>query len=241
MEPDIAGPRSLLLLAGWLLSASGCGAGPTGHSGPCPAGMVQIDAGDARLGVRSHRQPWQGSARTVALAAYCVDTYEYPNVAGATPKAFVTFDEAQAWCAAAGKRLCTGDEWERACRGPQGRLHPYGDVRDPTACNTPIEGTGPLPGRAAPVSVAGAFPRCVTPEGVFDLGGNLSEWVDEPWAGVPEPFAPRAKVDPETWRTLRGGTMWSQTFYGQDCTSAHGHPRSTLRSTDDGFRCCLTP
>lgn len=93
----------------------------------------------------------------------------------------------------------------------------------------------------APVAAAGASPRCVTPEGVYDLDGNVSEWVDQPWDGAPEPFARAGRVDPETWRTVRGGTMWSETFHGHDCTSAHGHIRSTFRGMDDGFRCCLSP
>lgn len=217
---------------------AGCAMAP---QQPCPVGMVYIAAGTVELGLRQPQAPWHQPARAVALAAYCIDTYEHPNVAGARPTFMASFDDAVTSCAAVGKRLCTADEWERACRGPQGRLHPYGDERDATACNTPIEGSGPPAGAPAPVAVAGAFPRCVSAEGVFDLDGNLSEWVDQPWSGAPEPFAVDAVVDPASWRTVRGGTMWSRTFYGQDCTSAHGHHRSTFRSMDDGFRCCRDP
>ena len=91
--------------------------------------------------------------------------------------------------------------------------------------------------RAQPSTKAGGWERCRTPEGVYDLNGSVSEWVADPWTGGPEPFNPEARVDPETWGTLRGGTMWSGTFYGQDCTSRHGHA-GHFRNIDDGFRCC---
>jgi len=221
-----------------ILLLSACG-GSTAR--PCPDGMVSIPAGTVVLGERNPHQAWHQPARSIDLPAYCIDVYEYPDREGALPRSNVSWEEAQASCESAGKRLCTSDEWERACRGTSERLYGYGNQRDPAACNTPIEGSGPGPGTPAPLAASGSFARCHTPEGVYDLNGNLSEWVADPWAGAPEPFNLQAKVDPASWRTLRGGTMWSHTFYGQDCTSAHGHDKSGFRNMDDGLRCCLTP
>lgn len=218
-------------MGGWvLLLLSGC---PEAEV-RCPQGMVMIPAGPARLGVDQPRV-WQETSRTVSLHAYCIDTYEYPNVAGEPPQAQVTWDDANAACLSIGKRLCTAAEWERACRGPEGRMYAYGETRDATACNTPIEGGSPGP--VPPKTKSGGWSRCQTPEGVFDLNGSLSEWVSDPWDGEPEPFNRELTVNPDTWRTLRGGTMWSQTFYGQDCTSRHGH-QTSFHNIDDGFRCC---
>ena len=216
---------SALLGCRWLVAPS------------CPEGMVLIPAGLVALGVEDPR-PWQQSSRMVRLDAFCVDIYEFPNQAGAPPQAQLDWQQALDACTTIGKRLCTSDEWERACRGTTGRLYSYGNTRDPEACNTPIEGSGPGHG-TQPYTASGAWPRCKTPEGVYDLNGSLSEWVSDPWDGDPEPFNREARVDRETWRTLRGGTMWSQTFYGQDCTSRHGH-HTSFHNIDDGFRCCKT-
>ena len=71
---------------------------------------------------------------------------------------------------------------------------------------------------------------------MYDLNGSLSEWTSDFWDGPPEPFNAEAKVDAH-WFTLRGGTMWNRTFYGQDCSSRHGHRRS-FENMDDGARCC---
>lgn len=200
--------------------------------------MVHIPGGQTTLGGARARGGLRGPT-PVTLRAFCIDTYEFPNQAGARPKAHVTWPQAQAACAEAGKRLCTEDEWERACRGPENRRYSYGDTRDAARCNTPIAGTGPGP-EGPPVAASGAHPQCRTSEGVYDLNGNLSEWTASGYAGPPEPFNRAATTDPATWRVVRGGTMWSETFYGQDCLSRHGHD-DAFKNMDDGFRCCADP
>jgi eukaryotic-like serine/threonine-protein kinase len=202
----------------------------------CPEGMALIPAGPAVLGLAHPVHPWHRPQAKVQLGAYCMDRYEYPNQAGVKPRANVGWDEAARLCAAAGRRLCTEDEWERACRGPNGQTYVYGDTRDARRCNTPIEGSGPGP-NPPPLAASGAHEGCVSAEGVYDLNGNLSEWVSDPWTGQPEPFNRKAVPDAEGWRAMRGGTMWNQTFYGQDCLSRHGHARA-FQNMDDGFRCC---
>jgi len=201
--------------------------------------MVTIPGGAVTLGVEGHRQRWQQAPRTATLETYCIDVYEYPNQKGVLPKASVTWEEAREACEAEGKRLCTSDEWGRACRGTEGRSFAYGEVRDAERCNTPLEGSGPQGARL--VLPSGSFEKCVSPEGVVDLNGSLSEWVSDPWAEFVEPFHsdPTSRAQPERWRALRGGTMWSDTFYGQDCTSRHGHDKNYFRGDDDGFRCCV--
>lgn len=99
--------QACLLGSLWLLVCGGCGART---QAPCPAGMVYIPAGTVELGMRRPDAAWHRPARTVALDGYCVDAFEHPNIAGVRPTALVTFDEAAALCAAAGKRPCTGDE-----------------------------------------------------------------------------------------------------------------------------------
>ena len=204
----------------------------------CPEGMVRIERGVAQLGVLAPSRTWHGAAAEVSLPAYCIDRYEYPNTKGGLPQVQVSWEAATLLCEAQSKRLCSSAEWERACAGTQRRAYSYGPTREPTTCNTPIEdGPGSPP---FPLAASGTHAGCVSPEGVADLNGNVSEWVSDPWSGMPEAFNANAIVDSETWRTLRGGTMWAQTFYGQDCTSRHGHTKSD-QHLDDGFRCCKTP
>jgi eukaryotic-like serine/threonine-protein kinase len=227
-------PSLLLpLLLGALSPLMGCG----GAQGPgsCPEGMVLIADGVAQIGVAEPLAAYEQPARSVRLDPYCIDRYEYPNRAGELPVHSVTWDEAKASCEAVGKRLCAADEWERACRGPQGWRYAYGAERDHRACNTPWY-PSPPPDLAPPYAPSGRYRRCVSPEGVYDLNGNLSEWVADRWDGDPAPVD--RDVPPGTiLRTVRGGTMWLQTFYGQDCLSRHGHPPNGTYH-DDGFRCC---
>jgi sulfatase modifying factor 1 len=223
-----------LLVGGMVLP--GC-SGVASRGASCPDDMVAIPAGVAVMGIDGRGPDYYRPRREIQQEGYCIDKYEWPNKEGELPQSNVSWDEADAACREVGKRLCTELEWARACRGPEGRKYSYGNQRDPMACNTPIQGSGPGK-HPAPIKPSGAFPRCVTPEGVYDLNGSLSEWVSDPWDGGPEPFNREATVDPETWRTLRGGTMWFSTFSGQECMSRHGHRRSTFRNIDDGFRCC---
>lgn len=101
-------------------------------------------------------------------------------------------------CKNAGKRLCTSDEWQLACRGKEGRKYPYGNKKREGICNVDKkpyildklfpdiphmkrmgrEFNSPKvllePGY---LSMTGEYGSCATPEGVFDMDGNLSEWV----------------------------------------------------------------
>ena len=203
----------------------------------CPADMVEIPAGTWTLGQDESGEPWIPAARAVALESFCVDRYEYPNEAGELPLVNVEWTDAAARCESQGKRLCRSDEWERACRGAAGTRYAYGDAFEPGRCNTDLEGGhGP---EGPPYAAAGAFEACVSPEGVFVLNGNVSEWVAEAWDATRFGDAEGQGDGPAhtNLKQLRGGTMWSGTFYGQSCLSRHAHPAHTT-SDDDGFRCC---
>lgn len=73
---------------------------------------------------------------------------------GALPAVNVSGVQAAAACAAAAKRLCTNEEWIRACRGPSGFTYPYGNTLVPGQCND-----------QGALAVTGAHPGCIASEG----------------------------------------------------------------------------
>jgi hypothetical protein len=111
--------------------------------GPCPTGMLFMH--------RSH---------------LCVDRDE-ANRAG-RPITNVSLEEAAAACATEGKRLCSANDWERACRGQGGTSYPYGPSYRAERCHVRA-GEG-----AAPDLVGSS--SCVSASGALDMSGNVAEW-----------------------------------------------------------------
>ncbi len=206
---------------------------PLPEGATCPENMALIPGGSYRLGPEVDADPmahYFTAPRMAAIEPFCMDVWEYPNREGVLPRTNVSWDEARIACGARGRRLCTVDEWEAACRGAQGWRYSYGDEYNPQRCYTedaPFFDTRAL-------RPAGSFPSCVSPQGVHDLNGSVSEWVDAERPGPPFPADPTAGDKP--CNEIMGGTMWGAT-YGQDCNSRHWHPAGH-RQDDDGFRCC---
>ena len=150
---------------------------PAPPKDPCPKGMVNIGAGNFEMGSRGS-DPLRGfgdlSARRRSLDSYCIDIYEYPNQRGRRPRVGVTWKDAAAICNAAGKRLCSESEWERACKGPNNLRFPVGNSFDAKACNAG--------GSGRKTASSGVFPRCRSAFGVVDLAGNVAEWTAGRWS-----------------------------------------------------------
>jgi formylglycine-generating enzyme required for sulfatase activity len=166
--------------------------------------------------------------------------------ANVVPQAYISQIQAGEACAHAGKRLCTTEEFLRACRGPgDAAFYPYGGrQRIDGICN---EGKGSFValtfGQNAEkwtyadfndpklnqlengLARTGAYASCVSPDGAFDMVGNLHEWVDE-------------SAGPNDHGQFRGGFYGDAQLNGPGCmyvTSAH---ERTYHDYSTGFRCC---
>jgi len=139
--------------------------------------------------------------------------------AGATPWTDVTLAGARAACAASGFELCDGPTWQRICAGAAGRAFPYGPVHRPGVCNDHVSGSSAL-------ELTGNRPECVTPEGVFDLSGNVWELTVAGGDGGGERRGASFRVNAVTFRS-------DAARCDQPYVVAEDY------ATDDlGFRCC---
>lgn len=152
--------------------------------------MTMPPGSDGRCG--TFKSPSRCLSEKKVHRRYCIDTFEYPNKRGVKPQSWMTWYDAKNACEQQGKRLCTRPEWTFACEGPMMQPYPYGDGyhRDKTACNFDNhvpKGTDVFDAKqkndpAATVLdsllvPAGSNPRCVSPFGVYDMVGNIDEWV----------------------------------------------------------------
>ena len=242
----------LVVLAGAGASCSLFTSNSEGRSGPCPSGMAYIRPDDTTS--RAYCiDKWEGSIVEVRGKKEVPHPPYEPvtnlsvkaiSKAGVVPQGYISKNEADAACKAARKRLCTGDEWQLACRGKKPTTFPYGDDRKDGYCNdsgrAPLATLNPGMGDAlysssvalndprinkSPNTVAktGQFSKCKNAFGVFDMVGNLHEWT--------------ADVN-GTRGVFRGGYYQDTRINGDGCkykTVAHDvsyHDYST------GFRCC---
>jgi formylglycine-generating enzyme required for sulfatase activity len=161
------------------------------------------------------------------VAPFCIDRWEAsrPDATEQTPGSDSSFAVSQVkvrpWtqvdkeaaasaCGAAGKRLCSVDEWQIGCGGPERQFYPYSNSQfEAGRCNS-----------GGVVAATGGFPGCVyEPFGVFDMSGNVLELVETG----------------ETANTGTGGSYQDTSSLLLACTN---QPRTLSATPAMGFRCC---
>jgi serine/threonine protein kinase/formylglycine-generating enzyme required for sulfatase activity len=189
----------------------------------CPKGMVLIDAGAFMLGAPRNdpeRNFGDLTYQSVDVGAYCIDYYEFPNGRGRVPQLAVSFKAAQQACKKKNKRLCTENEWEKACKGPSGSRFPYGNQWDPSACATEDD-----EGNKREASKSGEFKRCRSGYNVFDMSGNAAEWTASEYG--------------QGGYVVKGGSADRPGYDGR-CAA---RKKKKVADADAllGFRCCSDP
>jgi len=197
---------------------------PDGPAGPCPRGMVFIVSGMFPFGEKGPGR----STVLVQLRDYCIDAQELAGPDG-KPMTGLDYAESAARCSGLGRRLCTEEEWERACKGPSSLRFPYGPAFVPGACN--VVGAAPPPEGALeplgePVAApAGAYSRCSSGYGVHDMVGNVAEWTAPP-------------LEMDAGPVLKGGSARDP---GPQVSCARRELPAEAVPAFSGTRCCASP
>ncbi len=212
-----------VLIAG-MSSASAESDSNKGGKGADSDGMVLIPAGKFIFGKDDKK-------KELSLPAFKIDKYEVTNRqfakfnldykydAGADnfPATMVSFNDATDHCAALDKRLPTEQEWEKAARGTDGRIYPWGNEFDVAAGvfkDTDFEGN---PAQKLKV---GTHPKGQSPYGVHDMSGNVWEWTN---------------TYEDRYAILKGGSFFEEGWTAKTTSRLRSIPNDSKDYA--GFRC----
>jgi len=228
-----------------------------------PVDMALVPAGEFTMGSPAGERDEQPAHR-VYVDAFSMDKYEvtvgqyavFLREAGGDmpadwktmnqpshqkrPAVNVDWADAARYCKWAGKRLPTEAEWEKAARGTDGRLYPWGnDPPTPLHANYGKKGLNHH-GALVPV---GTLEAGKSPYGIYDMAGNVLEWVSD-WydENYNKNSPPQNPTGPSTggFKVLRGGS-WNSNPLNLRSADRYFDPPSFRSLYYPGVRCAKTP
>jgi formylglycine-generating enzyme required for sulfatase activity len=230
-----------------------------------PEGMVFVPAGEFIMGSDSAeiekavkgaggKKKWYSDEepkRKINIPSFYIDIHEatnedykkfdpshsFPSDRAKHPVVNIVWNKANNYCNWAGKRLPTEEEWEKAARGADGRIYPWGNEFDKSLCNSYESGFG---GGArvgqftletsgfyalGGTTEAGAYKDGKSPYGVYDMAGNVWEWTDS-WYNKEKNL-----------KIIKGGSWLSPSISTRSAARLGENPN--MESNDYGFRCAM--
>lgn len=232
------------------------------------APMVLVPSGVFKMGSDEYGGNDENPAHRVFLDAYYIDKYEvtigryerYMKATGAEqpewwedaliignknlPVIGVNWNDAFMYCRWAGKRIPTEAEWEKAAGGLDGRMHPWGnEAPSPKRANYGHEMVMDT-NRYVMLTPVGHFENGKSPYGVYDMAGNVQEWVadwfdHEYYKKSPDRNPTGPSEDNDGGKVVRGGSFIG--FEADMVVRNRSFMYSDLRRVHTGLRCAKTP
>jgi len=228
--------------------------------------LVCVPAGDFLMGSTGDTGNSEKPQHTVYMDAYWIDQTEVTNAQYARcvaagdcqapgsvesnhrdnyygnskyadyPVIYVSWDDAVAYCEWAGRALPSEAEWEKAARGTDGRIYPWGN-------QVPNSGLLNFNMNIGDTTAVGSYPDGVSPYGALDMAGNVWEWTqdwyDENYYSSQTTWRNPAGPSSGDGRVVRGGSWVNNSRNVRAANRGWFAP--VIRDIDQGFRCRLSP